>query len=542
MITLPFDAVPGTSLLFNDYCRNTVEAKKYFIGHFSDTMAYEAHLQFLERRTYFRQELPDILARQNKAFGSPDRTFQHIDLLRESRTFAVVTGQQTGLFMGPLYTVYKALTAIHLAEWMGDQFPAHKFVPVFWLETEDHDLEEANEAGFITRQNEFVLLHNGEMDPETKNLYPVGGMQLTDTIGATIEKLRDLLQPTDFSETMVGAAEKAYTPDATYGLAFPRLFNALFKDSGLIFVDPSDKSLKQFLSPVIMREIETHPAAGEEVIARSAELEEHYHAQIKPRALNLFFHHNGKRYPIEPAESDFFLRGSRKRLTMEELTTAAEEAPEQFSPNVLLRPIFQDYLFPTAAYVAGPSEVAYFAQLGPVYDHFQIPMPIIFPRASITIVENKILSVLEKYNLPFNAMFSAEEDLLKEILVHGGDDDASMIEYQDIRRSVDDSLQKLKEFAIGFDPNLRNPAETTIANFHKSLGTFEEKMFQMKKQQDEVTRRQIQKLLVNLAPGGKPQERMLNILAFSNKYGEDILRKIEDYCIPFPAEHRLLIL
>ncbi len=542
MITLPFDAVPGTSKLFNDYCNNSPEAKKYFIGHFSDLLAYETHIQFLEQRKYFRAETAAVLERQNAIYGSGPAAMAHIASLRERNTFTVVTGQQVGLFLGPLYTVYKALTAVHLAGWLKDQFPSHNFIPLFWLETEDHDLEEANEAGFLTKTNDYTLIRNGEPNPEEKNLHPVGALRLGETIGATIESLQELLQRSDFTADMLATVGKYYSAGETYGTAFPKLFNGLFGDTGLVFVDPSDAALKQFLSPVLLREIETFPVTSEEVISRSAELEDHYHAQVKPRAINLFFSHNDKRHPIEPAEYDFFLRGSRKRLSREELISSAEQHPELFSANVLLRPIFQDYLFPTAAYVAGPSEIAYFAQLGPVYDHFQIPMPIIFPRASITVVERKAAAVLEKYNLPYVSMFGQEDDILRDIFSQSADEVSALDEFDGIRRRLEDSLSSLYEFARGIDQNLKGPAEATIANIRKSLSNFEEKLFQAKKQQDEVTRRQIRKLLIHLCPEGKPQERMVNLLSFYNKYGERFLQGIDEMCVPFPAEHRILFL
>jgi bacillithiol synthase len=542
MITLPFSALPGTSQLFTDYCNNSVEARKYFIGHFTDTLAYQTHLQFLEQRSYFREELATILTSQNKGFRSSEATFANIDKLRQPNTFTVLTGQQVGLYTGPLYTIYKALTTVYLSEWLADQFPLHNFIPVFWMETEDHDLEEANEAGFLSRDNDYKLIQNGEMDPEIKNLFPVGGIELSETINEATAKVQELLLHTDFSDKLFEQVREAYDTDANYGQAFARLFNSLLGDKGVIFVDPSDDALKQFMSPVILREIETFPVTSEEVISRSAELEDHYHAQVKPRAINLFYEHNNKRYPIEPAESDFFLRGSRKRLTKEDLVEAAEQHPELFSPNVLLRPVFQDYLFPTAVYVAGPAEVAYFAQLGPVYDHYQVPMPIIFPRASITIVERKAMNVLEKYNLPFASMFADEDTLLKEILVHSGEDDNSVEEYSTIKTNMEQALRQLFEFAVAIDTNLKGPADSTVSNVRKSLLNFEERLFQSKKQQDEVARRQIGNLLNNLSPGGKPQERMVNILTFYNKYGDAFLEAVSETCAAFPVEHRILLL
>ncbi|MAT39357.1 MAG: hypothetical protein CL946_07110, partial [Ectothiorhodospiraceae bacterium] len=266
MITLPFSSLPGTSDLFNDYCENHSDIRKFFIGHYTDILAYETQMSFLAKRTYHRERLTSILYEQNQHFRSGERTFRNIEQLKSPETFAVVTGQQVGLLTGPLYTIYKALTAVHLADWLKDHFPHHEFVPVFWMETEDHDIDEANQAGILDKQNAYLTVRNGEIDPEVKNYLPVGGLKLGETVQELFSALKESLQPTDFSEKLFADLEAVYNPDATYAEGFAGMMNRLLGDRGIIFVDPSDLRLKQITSTLAQHELETFPTTSEEVI------------------------------------------------------------------------------------------------------------------------------------------------------------------------------------------------------------------------------------------------------------------------------------
>lgn len=541
MITLPFTSLPGASELFIDYCRNQPDAATYFLGHFADMMAWETHFQFLEQRTVQRDLLADVLHRQNTAFRSGAAAMRNIEAFRADTTFAVVTGQQVGLFTGPLYTVYKAMTAVRLARWLEEQYPAYRFIPVFWLESEDHDLDEANSAGVVNRDNDFVRVSvETDGDPQVKNVRPVGQIVFDQRIEGVVAALLQHLPPTDFTTELRDALAASYVPGATFTLAFAHLFNVLYPDSGLVFIDPSDRDVKQLLAPVFLQELETFPVAGEEVIKRSAELEERYHAQIKPRAVNLFLTHKNGRYAIEPSEEHaFFLRGTRQRHTLEELLELADTAPESFSPNVLLRPVCQDFLFPTAAYVAGPSEVAYFAQLQPVYDHYHVPLPMVFPRASITLVDAKIRKLFDRFQIPYAAMFDSPDDIYR-LIAHGEQADEVMRELDGLRSELDALLARLPDLGARVGPNLADPAQSTMANIDRYFALFTDRLVQARKQRDSVLQRQLEKMQVYLAPEGIPQERQVNVLTYFNRYGRAILGTIADSCEPFPAEHRIV--
>lgn len=542
MITLPFDALPGSPRIFCDYVAHQEDASTFFTGHFTDVLAWETHLQQLERRQYPRETLYNALVQQNKHFHAGDPVWRNLELLKRENTCAVVTGQQVGLFTGPMYTVYKALTAMHLAAWLKEQFPGYSFIPVFWMECEDHDFLEINNTGLITADNDFRRITYAQpSDEDEKNLAPVASISFDERIEEVIREFCGQLPRTEFSDGITALLANTYQTGVPLHVAFARLFNDLFPEAGIIFLDPTDVEIKRLAAPVILQELETYPTTGEEVIKRSAELDERYHAQIKPRAVNLFMIHKGNRYAIEPGDQGFFLKGTRQRFSREELLELANSAPERFSPNVLLRPIVQDSILPTVSYVAGPSEVAYFAQLQPAYDHFQLPMPLITPRGSMTIVERKIEKLFGKYLLPYAAMFMDSDEMFR-IATSDKPDEAPELDFRAISAAIEQHLAPLPAAARAEHANLGDPAEATVRNIQRALATFEEKLHQHRRQKDEVMTRQLTKMQAYLVPEGKPQERQINVLVFVNRYGRDVLKLISDACLPFPAEHRLLLL
>ena len=279
-------------------------------------------------------------------------------------------------------------------------------MPVFWLEGEDHDFEEMHYTQVPDSSGAPVRIEYlpGGVLPD-RNPGPVGEMRFDASLATTLDALKAQLQPTEFTEPLMASLRECYAEGASFNEAFARWVNRLFPDDGLVFISANHPSLKKLLSPLFLREITEFPASSQIVIEQSAELEKTYHAQVKPKSINLFLFHKGGRYSIEPRENDFSLRGTRHFLTPEELAQIARETPELLSPNVILRPLAQDTLLPTVAYVAGPSEIAYHAQITPLYAHFGIPQPVLFPRASATIVEERVRRVLEKYSLEIQELY-----------------------------------------------------------------------------------------------------------------------------------------
>ena len=540
MTTIDFRDLPsgsaGISKIFNDYLYDFPKVRKYFSHDFHSLDSLHSHFPNIQKSSEHRQKLVEILTEQNTKFGCGQRTLDNIRLLKDQHAFCVVTGQQVGILGGPLYTLYKTLTAIRLARELSAKFLEHKFVPIFWLEGEDHDFEEINNTLLLTQENATVRIeYLPDNKPVEKNLGAVGELILGKSIGLLFEQIEKSLQQSEFRDRVLSLAKSAYKEGHSLNSAFVIWMNSLLggvgenpdADPGLIYVSTNDKEAKRLLSPIFAKELEGFPQTSQLIIDQSAELEKEYHAQIKPKAINLFLFHKGGRYLIEPRENDFSLKGTRHFLTKDELLRIATETPELLSPNVVLRPICQDTLFPTAAYIAGPSEIAYFAQLKSVYEYFDIPMPLIYPRMSATIVEQKLLNVLEKYELELVSVYESRDDLNARVVNYISEVSLEEL-FGSSKKKIEEILNEMK-FGLNYvDSTLLDLLESTRDKIEHHIQILHEKAIAAQSRRHATAIKQIDRLVNTLVPGGTLQERELNILYFMNKYGVDFPRSLSD--------------
>ena len=455
-------------------------------------------------------------------------------------TVAVVTGQQVGLFTGPLYTLYKILTTLRLSEQLTQQFPEYNFVPIFWLEGEDHDIEEVSSFSFLNASNELQHLKYPEGEKSAGNtLGSAGSLHLDESIGTLFQNLHQALLPTEYSPKVFELFETAYQKGMTFSRSFIHLLNVLLEDSGLIFFDPHNAETKNMLIPVFEQELNNVSQSCQLVITQSELLEKQYHAQVKPRPVNLFLFHNGGRYAIEPHDHGFSLKGTRRILTKEEMLGLLHTDPNLFSPNVVLRPICQDYLFPTAAYVAGPSEVAYFAQFKLLYENFHIPEPLIYPRCSATIVEDRIQKIITKYNLQVKDFFTDLDALKSSITATISDFKVDEL-FSNTSGTISESLTSLKDGLESIDPTLVPALENTLGRMLGSLNSLKEKTLSAQVRQHEISFRQLDKVAVSLFPDSNLQEREMNIIYFLNKYGLELLRWLRNELVLDKFMHQVI--
>ncbi|MGB6032908.1 MAG: bacillithiol biosynthesis BshC, partial [Bacteroidota bacterium] len=273
------------------------------------------------------------------------------------------------------------------------------------------------------------------------------------------------------------------------------------------------------------REIQEFPATSQMVISQSAELEKGYHAQIKAKSINLFLFHKGGRYLIEPRENDFSLRGTRHFLQVDELAGIAREQPELLSPNVVLRPLAQDSLLPTIAYVAGPSEIAYHAQLKPVYEHLEVIQPVLFPRVSASLIEGAQRRAMERYGLALVEFFDVPGKVVEKVLEQISDVGVDGI-FTEANKRFGETLNELRFGLREIDPTLLGVLDGFSAKAVKGLENLKEKTSAAQRRKNEAAVRQIEKASSGLLPGGTLQERELNVLFYLNKYGPELLRSL----------------
>ena len=531
----------GFSRLFVDYIENFDRVQPYFAADYRNESAWKQKIQSVSNRKIQRHALAQILLNQNRDFQCGVQTLANIDLLLNDNTVAVVTGQQVGLFTGPLYTLYKTLTAIKLTEKLSAQHPEYHFVPVFWLEGEDHDFDEATHIHVVTASNELLGLQYGKTSEEpTSNVGAVGEVVIDETaIAEIMTLLNQQLLKTEFTPKVMELFTSAYQKGMTFTRAFVHLMNVLLENSGLIFVNPHDTALKQLLKPVFAQELQNVSQTCQLVVHQSESLEQQYHAQVKPRPVNLFMFQRGGRYGIEPHPNGFALKGIRQHYTQEELLKILDETPELFSPNVVLRPICQDFLFPTVAYVAGPGEIAYFAQFKTVYESFGIPEPIIYPRASITIVEDRVQKVLTKFGLSSRDFFSDVELIKRHIAEQISDFKVDEL-FASTSGAIAENLTSLRGGLEKIDATLVPAMETTLNKIQISINVLKEKTVAAQKRQHEVYLRQLDKTALHLFPNSNMQERQINMLYFLNKYGMEFVRWLNTEIAIDSFKHQLL--
>jgi len=536
-----FKEIPGNTKLFLDYLYDFEKLKGFYKYNFRDKEQFIAKFkQLSESPKEFRNELSTIINNQYKSFDPSSKTLKNISLLKNKETVAVVTGQQLGILGGPLYTFYKIITAIKLCSHLSERYDNYHFVPVFWLEGDDHDFEEVRSINVLNDNNELIKIsYNDEATEEEQNRGSIGHLKLKESIGQFLKDYENQLRNTEFKNPIMENLKSFYTEGKTFKEPFKELLFWLFDQYGLVIFDPQDVKVKELLKPVFKKEINDFRNHTEKLVNISASLEELYHAQVKIRPINLFYNYDEGRYVIEPIENEFRLKGKRKKFTLEELINLIEIEPEKFSPNVLLRPICQDFLFPTGFYISGPSEVAYFAQILPLYEFYDIDPAIIYPRSSVTILEKTLKSVLEKYGLSVKDIFTEPNKLKNQIINNVSDKNLEEI-FKETKNQIDLAFDNLKEKLFELDKTM---GDVTSKYRLKVLGYIDElkgKAAETQKKRYEITLRQIDKASANLFPEMNLQERELSFFHYANKYGVDVLKKIFEELAINKFEHQVI--
>ena len=533
--------LPGTSSLVRDYVFAFSRLNAFFMGDPRDPDAYQEQSRQRDARAYKRPDLRDVLLAENEAWGAPPAVRRRIEELSQPQAVAVVTGQQTGLFGGPLYTLYKALTALQLADRLHHELQ-RPVIPVFWMASEDHDIAEADHIQLLDRTGTQVitLRHDSWASPDG---YLPANLRLGPGILETLGRVVDALPPTEFVPALREALGQTFAPERTLAAAFARWMIHLLGERGLVLADGADPALKRLASHILLQEVDEAPRSSQHVLAASQLLHtQGYPVQIeaRPDGVNCFLLREGRRALVREGDT-FRLRDSRQTIPAADLRRLAQDAPERLSPNVILRPIVQDAIFPTIAYVAGPGEMAYFAQLRSAYQAFDVPMPLIVPRATLTLVEPRVMKLLERFHLSLSDLTLEPEQLTSRVLRAQlpSDFEATLTKARDC---VGEVFRTVVQAIAAVDPTLRATAGQTAGHIQGHLDQLERKAVQALKRREAETRQQVQRVREALMPGGKLQERVFSALSFLAKYGLRLLDTIQS-AIPGPGwEHDLVTL
>jgi len=528
---------PGATNIYIDYLNQSGQIIDFYNGDFHSIDAYKelsANVRLVNRN---RAALVSILHEQNQQFGCSNLTLDNINKLLNSNTCAVVTGQQVGLFSGPLYTIYKALNAIMLTDRLNRNCKGC-YIPIFWLASEDHDIAEINHIHIIDKSNELQRL---TLSGSNESNLPASEIELGKGINQIIQELIDHTYPSEFKDHVITVLKDCYRPDISYSEAFGKWITHLFKAFGLVIINPSDHRLKKLAGHIFKKEIEHHSPTtnrAKSVSNRLNDRDYHNQVQLHDGILNLFYAEKG-RHAIHFSDDTYYLKTHDVNFIKKDLLELVQRNPEFFSPNVLLRPIYQDTLLPTVSYVAGPGELSYFGQMKDIYQFFELPMPIIYPRKSITILEGKIEKILSKYNLSLIESWKRKEDILNDIIrKHLPQDLENRL--TETTKCIAHELDDIGVEVVKFDSTLSDVVSGAKGKVQHQMSLLEKKIIQSYKKSNDIITQHIDKLHNHVYPDNSLQERVLNVLPYLLKYGFGFIDRLYEAMDISNTDHQVL--
>jgi bacillithiol biosynthesis cysteine-adding enzyme BshC len=515
---IPYGRLPHQSKLFLRYVEDFPQVSSYYahppklqtIVHLAKTLKFP-----VERS----KAVAAALREHNAAFGSGAATGQNLERLQKGAV-AIVTGQQVGLFSGPAYAIYKALTTIAVAEEVSRAgVPA---VPVFWLATEDHDLDEVRTANWFWQGK----LSRLELEAGTNAGRPVGRIRLGPGIQELVRRAAAMLEGPD-ADRISTMLQGSYRATETYGSAFGKLFARLFEDEGLILLDPLDERLHRLAAPIYRQAIQESTLLRQKLLARGRELDRAgYSAQVKVTSQStlLFSLAGGLRHSL--TESGGMFQAGEKAYSGEELVQTAERAPETLSPNALLRPVVQDFLLPVAACVGGPAEVAYYAQSAVLYEHLLGRMPVVLPRADFTILDAKAGKLLKRYGLSLETLWAGKQEVHRRMELEYLPSSLGN-QFQRSSKELGRVLGRLRKPLNKLDPTLDGALDRArrAAFFH--LEKLQAKAGRARDLREGILSVHAEHLQSLLYPNKATQSRVLCFLPFFAKWGMGIIGELK---------------
>jgi bacillithiol synthase len=526
---ISFKSIPHTTRIFSDFLSYSSEIRKFFPTQ-PDAEHVVAFAKSVPRHLERQSHVADALEKQNRAWGASEATLLNIQRLRAG-AFAVVTGQQVGLFGGPLMSLFKIASALALAKQV--QQAGVDCVPVFWLATEDHDLDEVNQALFLT--------HDFKLAPFKANTAGVAGSPVAHVRFAAgtnelVAQAASLLGESLAADYL----RESYVEGETFSNAFAKLYTRIFAGHGLILLDPADPELHRIAAPFFVDALHRSAELDQAVLERNRELSgAGYHEQVKVtrESTPLFALVEGKRVPIHRTNGNYAV--GTERLSGEGLEKRVAPAPENFSANVLLRPVLQDYWLPTLAYIGGPAEIAYFAQAAVVYEKLLGRITPILPRMSATLIEPRIERLLLKYEVELPELFHGECQL-RDCLAARSLPPELKDDFELARRAVQVNLQRISESLRKLDPTLVEAAERAASKVGYQVNRLEKRAAQAELRRSEILARHAAQIENALYPNKSLQEREIAALYFYANHGPELINRLVDLAQARCPEHKVL--
>jgi bacillithiol biosynthesis cysteine-adding enzyme BshC len=457
-----------------------------------------------------RKLLADQFTIQYKDFENCNLIKSNINALLDENTFTICTAHQPNIFTGHLYFVYKILHTIKLADSLKKELPEYNFVPVFFIGSEDADLEELN----------HVIIDGEKYQWETKQTGAVGRMKIDDTLIKLIEEIAGRLSVEKFGKPLTNLLKKCFVKNTTIEEATFLFVHNLFKEYGLLVLLPDSAALKSEMIPIFEDDIFKHTSS--KIVEQTSEkLSVHYMAQAYPREINLFYLKDNLRNRIVEINDHFAVHDTSIVFTKEEIKNELKEHPERFSPNVILRGLYQEVILPNVAWIGGGGELAYWLQLKGLFKNYSVPYPVLVVRNSFLIIEKKYQKLLQKLNLNSPDLFKGKEVLLNEIVKK---ESKFVLNLSKEKKEFENIYFQIKDLVKSVDSTLERHTEALEKRHIKSLSALEKKMFRAEKRKFTDQKNQLNNIFSSLFPNDSLQERTENFMIFYSKWGDDFFK------------------
>lgn len=536
-------SLPAANRFATDYLAGSAELQSFFHYNFKNNDEYTHRLDELKNRTFMRNELADHIQSFMSRYAHSDKIRSNIEKLRQENSVAVIGGQQAGILTGPLYTIHKVISILKLAEQKEAELGV-PVVPVFWIAGEDHDYQEVNHV-YVMNNNKHEKWIYPEKNLEKKMISEVCINK--DLCYSWVEEIIETYGETKHTKEVLSFALNSLKSAESFVDFFASIIMELFKDSGLLIVDSGNKELRKLEKEYFMKQMNNHLEITAAVLKQQQQTEAAGFPNmidINENAANLFFYDEEVNERIllqfDPESGSFTGKNGEVSFSFDELHEIANEFPEKLSNNVVTRPLMQEWLFPTLAFIGGPGEIAYWAELKLVFEHFGLKMPPLVPRLNITILERSIETDLEELNLD-----------LKEVLISGtGQHELKFIDslkdreveelFENLKSMLAEQYSNVREKSNGIDPVLLPLLEKNEAILMKQISFMEGKIVEAVCRKHDHILRKFTRVENALRPGGSPQERVWNPFFYLNKYGLSFVSDLLGLHFEFDGSHKII--
>jgi len=523
---LPYRQTGALSKLVLDYL-DRVDQLKDFYAYPPTLQGIEKTIEDRQKHAVNRKVLVDELKKQYATVAHSKKVGENIEALRNEKTFTITTAHQNNLFTGPLYFTYKIIHAIKLTAELNDSLPGYRFVPVFYMGTEDADFAELN----------HFYLDGEKLEWKTDQAGAVGRMVIDKKLTSLIKSIEGQLGVLPFGPEIIQQLRKFYKEGNTIQHATFEFLNYLFGNYGLLVLLPDNPGIKNLANGIFRDEL-INQSSGKTVNETLRKLESQgYKSQAHPREINLFYLNDGIRERIEKQGVSWKVLNSKINFSKSELIKELETHPERFSPNVILRGIYQEAILPNVVFIGGGGELSYWLQYKELFEYFNIPFPVLVLRNSFLVIEKRWQEIIVGLGLDAEDFFLAENQLMKKWLMkshsknmqlNGGFTDAEQL------------YQAIKDQVSRVDPSLVKHVEALKTNTLYRLQELEKKILKAEKRKYADQQRQIEKIRLNLFPNGQLQERTDNLLYYYSKWGRDFLDELYKHSLSLEQEFTIL--